>query len=186
MGLIFFEYKMAKVDFKKAKKITKAGAPVEHTLKWSVMVTEQNILDLIELTKNSALKVDEQVELEGEVFIKRLSFKAGRDVAKAYEWDINYDDIEKSELKSVDSDRLQASQLIGCVCVDAKGSPFFESVQDVYDSDPAFIAALYKLADDINNFMGKSRTKNSTSVNSSASLSSTESVDEPLKKHPKK
>lgn len=176
---------MAKVDFKKAKSITKVGAPIERVVTWVVLVTEHNLDELKGLTENQDLKIGDSVELEGEVFIKRLNFKAGRDAAKAFDWDVDFDDLEKSKLKSVDSDHLQAAQLIGSVCLDVKGSPFFSAIQDVYDSDPAFIAALYKLADDVNNFMGKSRTKSLPETNSSANLSSTELVEKPLKKQRK-
>lgn len=176
---------MAKVDFKKAKNITKSGAPIERTVKWSVVVTPQNIDELKDLSKNEDLQIDEVVDLEGQVFIKRMSFKAGRDAAKAFDWDINYDDPEKSKLKSIDSDQLQASQLIGSICIDEKATPFFDSHQEVYDSDPSFIAALYKLADDVNNFMGKSRMKNLTESNSSANSQSMESVETASKKSKK-
>ena len=177
---------MAKVDFKKAKNITKAGAPVERDVKWSVEVTQENIEQLKAVSENQKLTIGDIVELEGQVFVKRMSFKASRDASKAFEWDIDYEDVEKSKLKSVDSDQLQATQLLGTICEDAKGTPFFASMQDVYDSDPSFINALYEVADDVNNFMGKSRTKNSTETNSSANSSSTESVEAPSKKQSKK
>jgi Phage tail assembly chaperone, TAC len=167
---------MAKVDFKKAKNITKAGAPVERDVKWSVEVTGENIEQLKSVSENPDLKIGDQVELEGQVFVKRMSFKASREAAKAFEWDIDYDDVEKSKLKSVDSDQLQATQLLGTICEDAKGTPFFTSAQDVYDSDPSFIAALYQIADEVNNFMGKLVKKNSSETNSSENSSSTESV----------
>ncbi|WP_151732518.1 phage tail assembly chaperone family protein, TAC [Acinetobacter ursingii] len=168
---------MAKVDFKKAKNITKVGAPIERTVKWNVIATEHNLDDLKALTGNLDLKIDDSVELDGQVFIKRLNFKAGRDAAKAFDWELDYDNIENSKIKSVDSDQLQASQLVGSVCLDVKGTPFFASIHDVYDSDPNFIAALYKLSDDLNNFMGKSRTKNSTDTNSSVNSQSMELVE---------
>ncbi|WP_414659198.1 phage tail assembly chaperone family protein, TAC [Acinetobacter courvalinii] len=177
---------MAKVDFKKAKNITKAGAPVERDVKWSVEVTNENLEQLKSVSENPELKVGDQVELEGQVFVKRMSFKASREAAKAFEWDIDYDDVEKSKLKSVDSDQLQATQLLGTICEDAKGTPFFTSAQDVYDSDPSFIAALYQIADEVNNFMGKLVKKNSSETNSLENSSSTESVAVPSKKQNKK
>ncbi|WP_291349460.1 MULTISPECIES: phage tail assembly chaperone family protein, TAC [unclassified Acinetobacter] len=177
---------MAKVDFKKAKNITKAGAPVERDVKWTVEVTSENIEQLKTVSENQDLKVGDQVELEGQVFVKRMSFKASREASKAFEWDIDYEDVEKSKLKSVDSDQLQATQLLGTICEDAKGTPFFTSAQDVYDSDPSFIAALYQIADEVNNFMGKLVKKNSEETNSSVNSSSTESVAAPLKKQSKK
>ena len=177
---------MAKVDFKKAKNITKAGAPVERDVKWTVEVTSENIEQLKTVSENPELKVGDQVELEGQVFVKRMSFKASREASKAFEWDIDYEDVEKSKLKSVDSDQLQATQLLGTICEDAKGTPFFTSAHDVYDSDPSFIAALYQIADEVNNFMGKLVKKNSSETNSSENLSSTESVAAPSNKQNKK
>ena len=115
-----------------------------------------------------------------------MSFKASREASKAIEWDFDVQDIEKSKVKSVDSDHLQASQILGTICEDSKGTPFFASIQDVYDSDPSFINALYKIADDVNNFMGKLVKKNSEETNSSVNSSSTESAAAPLKKQSKK
>ncbi len=138
------------------------------------------------MTESPDLAVGDNADLDGEVFIKRMTFKAGRDAAKAFDWDINYDDPEKSKLKSIDSEQLQASQLLGSICIDEKGTPFFDSLQEVYDSDPAFIIALHKLADDVNNFMGKSRTKTSNETNSSVNLSSTELAEEASQKPSKK
>ena len=43
---------------------------------------------------------------------------------------------------------------------------------------PFSIEALYKVADGVNNFSGKSQTKNSEKTNSGVSLSSTELADE--------
>ncbi|WP_336141999.1 phage tail assembly chaperone family protein, TAC [Acinetobacter sp. 102] len=177
---------MAKVDFKKAKNITKAGAPVERDVKWVVEVTSENIEQLKSVSENQELKVGDQIELEGQVFVKRMSFKASREASKAFEWDIDYEDVEKSKLKSVDSDQLQATQLLGTICEDAKGTPFFTSAQDVYDSDPSFIAALYQIADEVNNFMGKLVKKNSSETNSLENSSSTESAAAPSKKPNKK
>lgn len=177
---------MAKVDFKKAKNITKAGVPVERDVKWSVEVTQENIEQLKSVSGNSELLVGDVVELEGQVFVKRLNFKASREVSKAFEWDFDLKDIENSKVKSVDSDHLQASQILGTICEDIKGTPFFTSVQDVYDSDPSFINALYKVADEVNNFMGKLVTKNSSETNSSVNSSSTELVGAPSKKQSKK
>ena len=177
---------MAKVDFKKAKNITKAGAPVERDVKWSVEVTQENLDQLKTVSEKHDLSVGDIVELEGQVFVKRMSFKASREASKAIEWDFDDQDIEKSKVKSVDSDHLQASQILGTICEDSKGTPFFASIQDVYDSDPIFINALYKIADDVNNFMGKLVKKNSEETNSSVNSSLTESAAVPLKKQSKK
>lgn len=177
---------MAKVDFKKAKNITKAGAPVERDVMWTVEVTGENIEQLKVVSDNPKIEIGEQLELEGQVFVRRMSFKASREASKAFEWDFDVQDIEKSKVKSVDSDHLQASQILGTICEDSKGTPFFTSIQDVYDSDPSFINALYKVADEVNNFMGKLVTKNSKETNSSVNSSSMESVEAPSKKQNKK
>ena len=177
---------MAKVDFKKAKNITKAGAPVERDVKWTVEVTQENLEQLKAVSDNQKIEIGDQLELEGQVFVRRMSFKASREASKAFEWDFDVQDIEKSKVKSVDSDHLQASQILGTICEDSKGTPFFTSIQDVYDSDPTFINALYKVADEVNNFMGKLVTKNSKETNSSVNSSSTESVVAPSKKQNKK
>lgn len=177
---------MAKVDFKKAKNITKAGAPVERDVKWTVEVTKENIDQLKAVSDNQEIEIGDQLELEGQVFVRRMSFKASREASKAFEWDFDVQDIEKSKVKSVDSDHLQASQILGTICEDSKGTPFFTSIQDVYDSDPSFINALYKVADEVNNFMGKLVTKNSKETNSSVNSSATESAEAPSKKQNKK
>ena len=85
---------MAKVDFKKAKNITKAGAPVERDVKWSVEVTQENIEQLKAVSENPKLTIGDVVELEGQVFVKRMSFKASREASKAIEWDFDVQDIE--------------------------------------------------------------------------------------------
>ena len=173
---------MAKISLKSLKKASKVFPPVVKTVRWTLEVTEDNIDFLKESTKLKDIEIGEMIELEGEVFIKKLDYKSAKDAAKAYKWDINYEEIEKSKLESIDADQLQAARLLGSVCEDASGKPFFDSVEDIYISEPAFITAVYAVADEVNNFMGKSRTKNSTDTNSSANLSPAESVEEPSKK----
>lgn len=173
---------MAKISLKSLKKASKVFPPVLKTVRWTVEATEDNIDFLKESTKLKEIELGEIIELEGEIFIKKLDYKSAKDAAKAYKWNINYEEIEKSKLESVDADQLQATRLIGSVCENAAGKPFFDSIEDVYSSEPSFITALYAIADEVNNFMGKSRTKNSTDTNSSANLSPAESVEEPSKK----
>ncbi|PWB13352.1 hypothetical protein DCO44_14415 [Acinetobacter sp. AM] len=172
---------MAKTNLKALRKVTQSGAPIERTVTWKVFATEENLEDLKELTGKSEVTVGDEVELEGQVFIKRLSFIAQQEVAKAFEWDVvtNPDD---PVLKEINGSRLVASRLIGSICEDGKGTPFFTSLKDVYDSDPKFIDAVYQEADKVNNFTGKLLKKNSSEMNSGANSSSTESVEEPLKK----
>jgi hypothetical protein len=175
---------MAKVNIKAFKKVTKIGAPVERTVKWVVEVTEENI-DFLTAQLKRELTFGEKVELEGQVFIKKLAFNDLHEISKAYDWEINEDNIADSKLKSVSVKRMQAGHLLGSVCEDAKGTPFFSSVQDVLNSEIPFIESLYAVADEVNNFMGKSRKKNLTNTNSGANLP-LESVESPSKKQSKK
>lgn len=164
------------------KKMTKVAAPVERTVTWLVEVTDENIVFIQENTGKADLSLGEMVELSGQVFIKRLSYKDIEATAKAYNWDIDYQNLENSKIKSVDGRLLRAAQLLGSVCENTSGKMFYESIDDIYDSDPIFIEALYKVADGVNNFSGKSQTKSSEKTNSGVNSSSTESVDEQLKK----
>lgn len=175
---------MSILNLKALKSLTKTAAPVEKTVKWKVEVTEQNIEELKKVTKTD-LQVGGEVELEGQVFIKRLSFKDQAEISKSFEFDLNPEDIELSKIKSINTNQLTAARLVGTVCEDAKGTPFFSSVKDVFVSDLPFINALFAISDEVNNFMGKSRKKNLMKMNSGVSSSSMESEEEPLKK-PKK
>lgn len=165
------------MKLKALKKVTKVAAPVEKTVDWTVEVTEENIDFLHESTENKELQIGDMVDLSGQVFIKRLSFEDLEATSKAYEWDFDFQNIENSKLLGLNHRLLRAAQLLGSVCEDAKGTKFFESVEDVFDSDPIFVEALYKVADSVNKFSGKYRNKNSTSTNSGVNLQSAESVE---------
>lgn len=165
------------MKLKSLKNVTKVAAPVERTVNWSVEVTEENFDFLRDSTGNLELQLGDMVDLSGQVYIKRLSYKDIEEVSKAYKWNIDLTNVEDMTLASIDTRLLRAARLLGSVCEDAKGTAFFESVNDVYDSDPVFIEALYGVADSINNFSGKSRNKNSTNSNSGVNLQSMESVE---------
>lgn len=169
-------------NIKDLKRVTKIGAAIRRELVWQQAANEDNLDFLRETSGDPDVQIGDVVDIKAEVYIKKLSFKAARDASKSFNWKINEKDIEASELKSVDADRLQASHLCGTICVDSAGTPFFENLQAVYDSEPSFINALYKLADEINNFMGKSQKKSSSDTNSSLNLSPVESVEEQLQK----
>lgn len=170
------------LKLKSLKKVTKVAAPVERTVTWNVEVTDDNLEFIQENTGKSDLSLGEVVQLSGQVFIKRLSYKDIEETAKAYKWDLDLENIENSKIKSIDSRLLRAAQLVGSVCEDNSGKSFFESTDEVYDSDPIFIEALYKVADGVNNFSGKSQTKSSEKTNSGVNSSSMESVDDQSKK----
>jgi len=165
------------MKLKSLKKVTKVAAPVERTVAWTVEVTEANFDFLQKATENSNLQIGDFVDLAAQTFIKRLSYKDIEEVSKAYKWNIDLANVEDITLESVDTRLLRAARLLGSVCEDASGKAFFESVNDVYDSDPVFVEALYGVADSINNFAGKLRNKNSESTNSGASLQSLDSVE---------
>ena len=172
---------MAKANLKVLRKVTQSGAPIERTVKWMVLVTDDNLEYLKELTGNSDVTTGEEIELEGQVFIKRLSFAAQQEVAKAFEWDV-VTNPQDPVLKEINGSRLVASRLIGSICEDEKGTPFFTKLEDVYTSDPKFIDAVYQESDKVSNFTGKLLKKNSSETNSGVSSSSTESAGEPSKK----
>lgn len=170
------------LKLKSLKKVTKIAAPVERTVTWVVEVTDDNLEFIRENTGKADLSLGEMVELSGQVFIKRLSYKDIEETSKAYQWEFNKEQIEKSTVKSVNGRLLCAAQLLGSVCEDSSGKMFFASIDDVNDSDPVFIESLYKVSDAVNNFSGKSRSKNSAKTNSGVNSSSMESVDEPSQK----
>jgi len=174
-----------KTSLKNFRKITQSAAPVGRTVKWNVLATEENLEELKVLSEKLDIQVGDDVELEGEVFIKRLTFAAQQEAAKAFEWDVQTDS-DSPVLKEINHTQLVASRLIGAICVDAKGTPFFDSVDDIYNSDPVFINAIYGEADNVNNFMGKLKKKSLTETNSGANSSSTELVEEPSSKRKRK
>jgi len=165
------------MKLKSLKGLTKIAAPVERTVDWSVEVTQENFDFLQEKTGKKELQIGEMVDLSGQVFIKRLSFEDIEATSKAYQWDFDFDNIENSKVIGLNHRLLRAAQLLGSVCEDEKGTKFFESVDDVFDSDPIFVEALYQVADSVNKFSGKSRKKNSMNSNSGVNLPSTESVE---------
>ncbi|ARG16923.1 hypothetical protein B7L44_10175 [Acinetobacter nosocomialis] len=165
------------MKLKSLKKVTKVAAPVERTVQWSVEVTEENFDFLKQSTENKELEIGEMVDLSGQVFIKRLSFEDIEATSKAYQWDFDFENLENSKMIGLNHRLLRAAQLLGSVCEDEKGTKFFESVDDVFDSDPIFVEALYQVADSVNKFSGKSQKKNSMNSNSGVNSQSLESVE---------
>ena len=174
-----------KVNLKNLRKITQGSAPVERVVKWFVLATDENLEELKILSEKPNIQVGDDVELEGEVFIKRLTFAAQQEASKAFEWDVQTDS-DSPVLKEINHTQLVASRLLGTIFEDAEGTPFFHSIEDIYTSDPAFINAIYGEADSVNNFLGKLKKKSLTETNSGVNSSSTELVEEPLSKPKKK
>ena len=155
---------MKKLDLKSLKKVAlEQSAPLEKTIVFNL----------------------NGEDFEGQVWVKMLSFKDQNEIIKAYEWEFDKDDISKSRIKSIDSRRLQAAQVLGSICEDDKGTPFFDNVEQVLDSNPSLINAMYAAADEVNNFLGKSQKTNSEKTSSGANLSSTESAAKPSQKQKK-
>ena len=117
---------MKKLKISDLKKVTKVAAPVERTVEWSVDVTEENLDFLRKLTENKQLNIGDVAELEGGVYIKRLTFEEQQEVAKAYRWD--KDQADEIKLKDINMNQMFAAQLMGSVCEDKKGTPFFASL----------------------------------------------------------
>jgi len=125
-------------------------------------------------------------DYEAQVFVRKLSFKDQEQILKAYKWKFDPTDLENSKLESIDGIRLQAARILGSICEDAKGSPFFKSIDEVLDCDVSVCNAFYAVSDEVNNFMGKLMKKNSSETNSGVNLSVAASVEAPLQKRSKK
>lgn len=169
---------MAKLDFKKLKSVSKPSIAVARTIKWDCLVIESNLDVLRQITENHDLQIGDTVDLEGEVFIKRINFIDQRKVNEAYNIERDEDDPEKILVKDIDTDQMIAAQLVGSVCEDLSGKPFFNSIAEVYGSDPKFIDAVFDAANSVNNFLGKFRKKSSKKMNSGANSSSMELAEE--------
>ncbi|RSO57536.1 hypothetical protein EA756_08565 [Acinetobacter lactucae] len=147
-------------------------------------------LKKVSLTQSAPVEKTVHFSLEGEdyeaqVFVRKLSFKDQEQILKAYKWKFDTKDIENSKLESIDGIRLQAARILGSICEDAKGTPFFKSIEEVLDCDVSVCNAFYSASDDVNNFMGKLMKKSSSETNSGASSSAAELVEKPSRKRSK-
>lgn len=147
-------------------------------------------LKKVSLTQSAPVEKTVHFSLEGEdyeaqVFVRKLSFKDQEQILKAYKWKFDTKDIENSKLESIDGIRLQAARILGSICEDAKGTPFFKSIEEVLDCDVSVCNAFYSASDDVNNFMGKLMKKSSSETNSGANSSAVESVEKPSRKRSK-
>ena len=98
-----------KTSLKNFRKITQSAAPVGRTVKWNVLATEENLEELKVLSEKPDIQVGDDVELEGEVFIKRLTFAAQQEASKAFEWDVQTDS-DSPVLKEINHTQLVASR----------------------------------------------------------------------------
>lgn len=156
---------MKKLSVANLKKVSLSqGAPVEKTVHFSL----------------------NGEDYEAQVFVRKLSFKDQEQILKAYKWKFDPKDLENSKLESIDGIRLQAARILGSICEDAKGSPFFKSIDEVLDCDVSVCNAFYAVSDEVNNFMGKLMKKSSSGMNSGANSSVAESAEAPSQKRSKK
>ncbi|RSH13375.1 hypothetical protein EGU50_19430, partial [Acinetobacter baumannii] len=66
---------MAKISITDLKQsVTTLNVPVKKAVKWNVEVTESNIGSLKKLTKNNSLELGDIVELEADIFVKKMNF----------------------------------------------------------------------------------------------------------------
>lgn len=134
-------------------------------------MTEAAVLLPIEFIENGT-------EIKGQVFIRKVKFDASAEIDKAFTYKPDPADDEQMILDSIDSIRLRAAQVWATVCVDADGTPFFESVEQVLKSYPNMIKAMWSVSNSVNLWWGKSQMKSSQKMNSGQNSSSVESVDE--------
>lgn len=121
-------------------------------------------------------------EFKGFVYVKSLSYEAVDEVDSAYKWIPLEDEPGMMKLESVDSHHLCAAQILGTICTDEQGTPYFESIEQVEGYPATAIKAFWTVANEVNIFSGKLLTMNSENTNSGQNSSSTESVDEASQK----
>ena len=111
--------------------------------------------------------------MEADVLIKPLSYD---EVTRMFEGD----DAQKITVADVVKKRV----LLTLFNADTK-EPLFSDIEAVGQTHPAILNALHDSSDEVNDFLGKNKLK-LKDMNSGANLSSTESVEEPLKKQKKR
>lgn len=119
----------------------------------------------------------DSVAYSSDVFVKVLSYDDVIEVSKAVEWDVDSQNIDQSKLKSIDFSRLQATRIQRTICENEKGDLLFKTAQEVLDLLPSLGSALYKVADEVNSFSGKSKKVNSEKMNSGVNSSLQESQE---------
>ena len=85
-----------------------------------------------------------------------------------------------SDLKITVADVVKKRVLLTIFNADTK-APLFSDLEAVGRTHPAIIGALHDSSDEVNDFLGKNKSK-LKSMNSGVSLSSTELVEKPLSK----
>lgn len=115
---------MAKISITDLKQsVTTLNVPVKKPSS-GMLKRLKVILSHLKIDENNSLELGDIVELEADIFVKKMNFKESREASKAIEWDLNYENLEDSKVKKIDSTHMQAAQLLGSICSDQKGTPF--------------------------------------------------------------
>lgn len=121
-------------------------------------------------------------EIKGFVYVKSLSYAAVAEADNAFKWEPLKDKPGMMKLESIDDHHLRAAQILGTICTDEQGTPYFETIEQVKDYPATACKAFWTVANEVNVFSGKLLTTNSENTNSGQNSSLTESVDEASQK----
>ena len=128
---------------------------------------------LSDLSPKSPKFIINDEEFEVDILVKALSYDEVTDMFKG-------EDPEKITVADVVKRRV----LLTVYNLDTK-EPLYSDIGAVGQTHPAILNALHDSSDEVNDFLGKNKLK-LKNMNSGASLSSTESVEEPSSKPKRK
>ena len=128
---------------------------------------------LSDLSPKSARFIINDEAFEADILIKSLSYDEVSNMFKG-------EDPEKITVADVVKRRV----LLTVYNLDTK-EPLYSDIEEVGQTHPAILNALHDSSNEVNDFLGKNKLK-LKSMNSGASLSSTESVEEPSSKPKRK
>lgn len=111
--------------------------------------------------------VENGVEVVGQIYVKKVSYKDLREIEKSFNWLPDEEDPGMLTLQDIDELRLRSAQILATVCVDEKGTPFFKDIDEVLHSYMNMCKAMWSVSNEVNLFVGKLTTKNSTKTKSS-------------------
>lgn len=113
--------------------------------------------------KTISLTLDDGETCEAQVFVRRLTFASISEINKAISYKTTNNDIE---ITDIDAAKMQAIRVRQTICTDIKGTPLFETDNDVMGATIDLVTALYQVSDEVNNFAGKSKQVKSQPTNS--------------------
>lgn len=128
---------------------------------------------LSDLSPKSARFIINDEAFEADILIKSLSYDEVTNMFKG-------EDPEKLTVADVVKRRV----LLTVYNLDTK-EPLYSDIEEVGQTHPAILNALHDSSDEVNDFLGKNKLK-LKNMNSGASLSSMESVEEPSSKPKRK